>query len=177
VQIALRTEVEVDGATFVFGAADNTQQRAVDAYYYTLVMACMESLGPLREVLSISEEAPNSEVAEAFAAKNPAEQASLFKEAGIDFSSVQLPDDTVAAFAAFFVEGLRDWRGVKDEAGKEVPCNGETVRDFPTSQKVAVASAYLGEYESLLEKKGNGNGPPTDSMAHESTSTETPPAN
>ena len=66
-----------------------------------------------------------------------------------------VPPELIAPLCRIFTEGIREWSGVTDMDGEEIPCNADTVREFDPQEKITVAMSYLEERQTI---SGNGKG-------------------
>lgn len=132
-QIRLKTRVEVDGATFWFGAADAELLRASEALQVATPIILAEALGDDWEKIG---EMPEEEIAK--------------KAAEIDIGERHLTSEVKQAFCALFVAAVVAWEGVTDDDGKPLPHSDAANRDFPTDQKVKVVCEFFNERRRLL---------------------------
>ena len=143
--VLLTVEVEVDGATFRFGAADRAMGRLMQD-----VEALVEARARMREA-ELGRELMEEE-RRAFAVVEEAD----------------LPDTLFASLCEMFIEGVRGWSGVRDlsrpnETGDfaELPCTPETIREFPSDLKVKVVEAWQDRRKQVEQKKGSAGAPAT----------------
>lgn len=141
----LYVEVEVDGATFLFGAADRATARL---------------MGDTRELVEIRARTKRKELGRALTDEERQELA-VIEEA-------DLPGNMYESLCEIFVEGVRGWNGVRDlakpngDGGYEpLPCTPETIREFPAQQKVVVVSAYQKRRQQLELGKASPAEPAT----------------
>jgi hypothetical protein len=139
-QIRLKTRVEVDGAQFWFGVADDALLEAVNMLAVAAPLIAMEVLG-----LDL----------EAFGEMTDEEALALSE--GKDFEPKHLPGEVKQAFCRLFVAGVQDWKGVMGEDGEPWKFAPDRLEGFPTDEKVAVVCEYMIE-RKRTSKKESGPG-------------------
>jgi len=135
----LTVRVEVDGATFEFGAADRATARA---------------MGDVQQLVDIEVRRREAETGKPV---TPEERQQIAVIAEDD-----LPPNLYQTLCEMFVEGVRGWEGVADmsrprETGDgyyPLPCTPETIREFPPELKVKVATKWRWQRALLEQKKG-----------------------
>jgi hypothetical protein len=136
--VLLTVEVEVDGATFRFGAADRATARA---------------MGDVQQLVEIE-----ARKREATTGTKVTEEE---RERIAVIAEQDLPANWYHTLCEMFVEGVRGWEGVADlsrpkETGdgyEPLPCTPQTIREFPPDLKVRIAGAYHRERARLEERK------------------------
>ena len=93
-----------------------------------------------------------------------AREVEALRTQGVDVEQLSLsetPLQLLEPICALFVECVEEWEGVVDPIGNPVPCTREARARFPLADKVAVATAYLEQYQALEGNGQRSDVPPT----------------
>lgn len=127
-QIRLKTRVEVDGATFWFGAADDELLAAIEILTLSAPVIAVNLLGQeFEEIAKMTEE----EI--------------IAQCEGRDPEPKHLPGGVHQAFCKLFVAAVEKWEGVTDEDDETMEWSPEHIAGFPTEKKVAVVCELFNE--------------------------------